>query len=170
METTVERNGQADGKDGNNREVLTMPQRTKGRTVPSAIERPAKEGLPIEIDLTGQSPQRILYLNDRGGKRVALHPFITVAAIRRRGWYQARIAGVQAQMEACEDEGQFDELDRQYASLQDSLVRTLIPDLPEGLIDAQPAAVMMKFMEAMNAIVEEALGEAPPPEVARRDA
>ncbi len=118
-----------------------------------------RERLKAHIDLSPDVPdEHTLVLRDAQGTPVELSVRIPTGSARKREWYHLRMAEIMEEMFVATDEADALRLDAQYAQYQTASTRLLIANLPDGLLEVQPPDVMLRFVQTMDQLVSEAMG------------
>lgn len=141
-------------------ETILHPRRSPGEAAVEEDETAREvEPLPAYVELDSGEPEHLIAITRRSGKKVELRPVITFASARKNGWYQKQINRLAAEADATTDETRVDEIVAEISRFQHAMLRTSIPNLPEGLLEDLSPGQVAGLMAAMERISEESQAE-----------
>jgi hypothetical protein len=146
--------------------VTILRPKSRGRTVPEAEtqqldpdDAPTRDPLPAYLELDAGEANHVIVVKRLNKPDVALRPRITFGSARKNGWYQRQINKLVEEGDSTDDESRLDGIIAEVSRLQHAMLRTSIPDLPDGLLDEISPGQMTGIMTAMERIAEETQAE-----------
>lgn len=124
----------------------------------AAATQAARESVAAHTELDADEGARSLTVRRRDGSRVTLRIVITAGSERWERRHRKRIAALTKQYDESTDDEELDRLDTLISQEQDALMRRMIPDLPDGLVEELTITALTHLHSLIGGIFEEIIG------------
>lgn len=125
----------------------TVDQETLRRAGVTA-QAAKRDNRPDSIEIDAAEGLREIVIVERDGTRHALHPFLSYGDAKKLPFYERVIPTIQAELNACEDEEQYLALLERAGQMEERMMRLVIPDMPEGLLNRLPTSALQQLRDA----------------------